>query len=480
MHSAAKVGLLLVVFVGLLIGAYAVLGKSLLAPPRDTYFVELADAGGVSEGTQVLMAGVNVGTVEEIRLLSPQKARMKLGLIKGLHVPAGSAVQLPSSLIGFGDNPIVIVPPARVTTAMLSPGSTLQGSKSSPLDSFLPEGKQTISELNKTMVAFRKLLEDQKLMGKVTDLMTTSNKTLEQFGKLAGNANSLLVSNQANLSKAMTAATAAIQDVHKVTLRVAELVQQGKLQKDAFAILDRIKTISKNADDMVVSLNNMVNDPKLRGPITQSASNVADITNTGKDIATNVDTMTKNGIAITANATTVSEKAIALTDKANEIATKASQIEDQLKGVLDKVGGFFNKGTGTHEFPKITTEMDLMRQSQPGYWRTDVGFTVPISEYTLHAGIYDAFESNKLTIELGKSSNPRVDYRYGIYASKPSVGVDYLLAPRLSLRGDAWDINHPRLDLRTSYEIGNGLIGWLGFDRVLHDNAFTVGIGVRR
>jgi hypothetical protein len=190
--------------------------------------------------------------------------------------------------------------------------------------------------------------------------------------------------------------------------------------------------------------------------------------------------ITKNGTTISENAVVVSKKAIVLTDKATEIATKASEIEDQLKGVLDKVGGFFNKAPSGKDIPKITSEMDLMRQSQPGYWRTDVGLSFPLQDSTLNLGIYDAFESNKLTAELGKNITDKFGYRYGIYASKPAIGVDYRLAPRLSLRGDAWDINAPRLDLRTSYEIGNGLIGWLGFDRILHENAFTFGIGVRR
>jgi len=330
------------------------------------------------------------------------------------------------------------------------------------------------------MVAFRKLLEDQKLQAKVTDLLATSNITLERFGTLAHNANSLMASNQANIGRAISAATAAVEDVHKVTLRVAQLMEEGKLQKDAVAIMDRIKTISQHADSMVQDLNKLINDPKLRDPIAQTASNVSDITTTGKQIANNVADITKNGTAITENAAVVSKKAITLTDKATEIATKAVEIEDQLKGVLDKVGGFFNKAPSGKDIPKITSEMDLMRQSQPGYWRTDVNFSVPLSDSNLTLGIYDAFESDKLTAELGKNVTDRVGYRYGIYASKPAVGVDFLLAPRLSLRGDAWDINSPQLSLRTNYEFGNGFLGWVGFDRVLRDNAFTFGIGVRR
>jgi len=418
--------------------------------------------------------------VASVKLESPKLAKLRLELNHGLRIPQGSSVQLPTSLIGFGENPVVIVPPESDSGGSIRPGTTMRGTKGSAIDSFLPEGRQTVAELNKTMAAFRKLLEDQKLQNRVGDLLATSNKTLERFGELANNANGLLVANQATIGKAITAATAAIQDVHKVTMRVAELVQQGKLQKDAEAILERMKKITLHADEMVQSLNTMVNDPKLRDPLTKTAANIQNITDTGKDIATNVSAMTKNGTEITQNAAVVSKKAIGLTDQASEIATKASQIEDQLKGVLDKVGGFFNKAPSTANLPKIRTEMDLFRESQPGYWRTDVNLSFPLADSTVYVGLYDALESNKITAELGKNLTDKLGYRYGVYASTASVGVDYLLAPRWSLRGDAWNINDPRLDLRTSYEFGNGFIGWFGVDRLLKDNAVTFGVGIRR
>ena len=480
MQSAAKVGLLLVVFVGLLVAGYAVLGKSLFAPPLDVYYADLSDAGGITEGTRVLMAGVDIGTVTKISLKSPTVAHVALGLKKGTQLPIGSTVLLPTSLIGFGDSPVTILPPDHGESGFCVPGQTLVGKKSSALDGFLPEGKQTIAELNRTMIAVRKLLEDEKMHSRVADLLESSNKTIERFGTLANDASRLIAANQGNLGKSLAAATAAIQDVHKMTAKVAELIQSGKLQNDAGVIMDRVKKITEHADQLVVSMNGLINDPKLRNPIDKSIANVADITNTGKQIAANTADITKNGVAITENVSVVSKKAIALTDKATEIATKASEIEDQLKGVLDKVGGFFNKTPSTKDLPKLSTEMDLMRSNKPGYWRTDFNVSLPLSDSTLHLGIYDAFESDKITAQLGKTVTSTFGYRYGVYASKPAIGVDFRLAPRFSLRGDAWDINNPRLDLRASYEFGNGFIGWLGVDRVMKDNALTFGVGVRR
>ncbi len=151
MQGTAKVGLLLAVFVCLLIGGYAVLGKSLFAPKPDVYFAKLDDAGGVAEGTRVLMAGVNIGTVTEVTLISPKVARFKLELTKGIQIPENSTLQLPSSLISFGESPVLIVPPESSSAVMLQPGATLGSSKVSALESMLPGSKDTVRELNKTM-----------------------------------------------------------------------------------------------------------------------------------------------------------------------------------------------------------------------------------------------------------------------------------------------------------------------------------------
>jgi len=486
MQSAAKVGALVVVFVGLLLGAYAVLGKSLFAPPMERYYADFPDAAGITPGTPILMAGVNIGSVAEVKLVNPKQARMSMDIKSGTQIPAGSQALIPSSLIGLGQNPIEITPPAVLTGAVASKDVPLVGHKGSPLDSFLPNSGDTVGELTKTMAAVRKLLEDQKLKGRFETILATSNQTMEKFGKLSDQVQLLLAENHSNLNNAMTAATKAMQDVQQVTSQVAKLMNEGKLQKNAEQILTRIQTIEKHADKLVVSLNDLINDPKLRDPANRIAENVAQMTETGKTIADNAAKITANGTDISAqgveiskNVNVITQKAITLTDKANEIAGNAVDIENQLKGVLDKVGGFFNKGASGPKL-KLGSEIDLMRQTTPGRWRTDITFESPIPDGTLYAGLFDAFEANKLTLQVGKPVSGSLAYRYGIYASKPGIGVDYDLSSRLSLRADAWNINAPRLDLRAKYDFGNGLIGWVGFDRVLHQTAPTIGIGIKR
>jgi phospholipid/cholesterol/gamma-HCH transport system substrate-binding protein len=279
--------------------------------------------------------------------------------------------------------------------------------------------------------------------------------------------------NKGQIASALRSGAQAVADVRKVTLEFAKLAQSGKIQRDTTDIVASLKSAAAKADSLVASMNSLINDPKLRDPINQTLANTAEISNTGKEIAANAAVMSKDG-------TVISKNAITLTNKANEIATKASEIEDQLKGVLDKVGGFFGKAPSTGSLSALSYDLDLLRTTNPNHWRTDINFKLPLADQFLTFGVYDAFEANKLTAELGKPISKSLDYRYGIYASKPGVGVDYALTPKLGVRTDLWDINNPRLDMRLGYEFGNGFVGWLGMDRIFNGNSATIGIGVRK
>ena len=225
-------------------------------------------------------------------------------------------------------------PPDNATEALAGPGTTLSGRRAGPLDSILPNSKETIGELTKTVAAVRKLLEDQKLRSNVESLMASSKLTMDKFAKLAGDVSSTLTSNRGNIDRAIAAATNAVQDVRRITLRVAEMANDDRFKGRLAQIIGRVETIEKHTDDLVENLNKLVNDPTLRAPASRIAANVDEITKTGKSIAAHTDAMTKNGeevsknaIEISRNLGVVSKKAITLTDTANQVATNALDME---------------------------------------------------------------------------------------------------------------------------------------------------------
>ncbi len=473
MQGPAKVGLLVIVFLALLYSAYLLIGITFFKPATNTYYVEFADAGGTTSGTPVSMAGVKIGSVKQIKLISARMARATLDIDKGIQIPRGSTAQIGSSLISLGASPISIVPPEIEVPGFLANGDTILGGKSSPLDSFLPDAKGTIKELTGTLRATRKLLEDQSLKNKLTKLLETSSATLEKFGGMAdaakgliARANGLVGQNQPIIAGAMRNVSLAMGDIRKSTQLIAKLIEDGNFQKQGLALLDSLNGTAKKAQDVMTSLNDLVGDPQMQSDLKATMGNVNKMTDSGTRIAANTEEITKNGI-------TLSEKAVQLADKANEIA-------DEAHTALQKISGFFGRGPSKTSIPKVQAQMDLLHEGSPNHWRMDIGGRVFLKDQFIDLGLYDAFEGNKIILQSGNSLGKKMDYRYGIYASKPGVGVDFRLAPRVSLRSDLFDINRPRFDLRTQIDFGSGFVGWLGLEKLFQRNAFVAGVGIRK
>lgn len=311
----------------------------------------------------------------------------------------------------------------------------------------------------------RKLIEDGELKKNLNGLLTSSQATLTKFGALADQTQGLLARNRGQIDQAIHSLSAAMGDVQASTAMMARLLKERKFEKSTLALLDNLNTTSQRASTLVGDLDKFVNDPKLREPLNGTVANFEKITASGTRIADNTETMT-------ANFATVSAKAI-------EIANKASMLEDDAHELLKKFGGLL-KGGGA-KAPQVHYSMDLTREQKPNHWRTDLNGWAPVGQENLHLGLYDAFESNKINAQLGKNfAGTKGEYRYGVYASKPGVGVDYALTPRLGFRTDLFDINDPRLDVRASYEFRPSVIGWIGLEKLFRRDALTLGVGVRK
>lgn len=466
MANASKVGIFVLVFFAMIIGAYQILGKSLFKREVDRYDVVIADAAGVVEGAKVLMAGVKIGSVLSVKLDGPNRARITLAIDKGVGIPVGSGAAIPTSLIGFGDNPIQIVPPAKQSSTILEPGAELVGVRLSPLQGIIPDTAATLEEVNKTLKATRKLIEDESLKTSITSLMSSSAATVEKFGALAQKIDGLLVDNRASLTQAIQSASLTMKEVQKTTAAIQEMASDPRWKDKIAGLLDTLTATAKSADDMVKGLDAFANDPAMQQSLKASVANAEAISASGSKIALSAEDIAKNGVVI-------SEKVSTLMDKANDIA-------EQTQKLLDKLGGVLGKAPSGKVLEDFGVSLDLNRETKPNRWRTDLEATLPLGDQIVHLGLYDAFESNKITLQLSQPLASQARVRYGIYASKPGVGVDFRLAPKLSLRGDLFDINDPRLDLRAKYEFGKGFYGYIGLDRLFDRNAPTLGIGFRK
>jgi phospholipid/cholesterol/gamma-HCH transport system substrate-binding protein len=479
MKSAAQVGVLVIVAFVLFAAGVAVVSRS-FGEKTDSYIVVMPDAGGLAKGSKVLMAGVQVGEVTEVGLNGPQQARLKIGLKEGTHVPLSTRALVSTSLVGLGDPPMTLVqdPAYHGAAGDFPPGGTIEGGKAGPLDSILPNGgTELYTEMTETLKSVRKLLADDKLQGGVRDVlattkqtMETSQETLRAFTKLATRGESLVGQNQAQIAAIIRTAEKTLVAVQGTAETIERFAKGGHLQKGADTLLADAHSIAQQSKAILVDLRRTINDPDLNANARATLSNVKETT---AKLPGLVDQTTK----VATNVADLTAKSQELPGKLGTVLDKAADLEERLGGLVGKFGGVLDRKP--KGLPLISTEIDLLRQTDPGYWRTDLSLTVPTGDGFVAAGLWDAFNRNRVTLQYGTSVNSTFGYRYGIYAGRPGVGVDYKLAPRLGVRTDLWDINDPRFDARLRYEFGGGLVGWLGVDRIFAHPSLTIGVGVR-
>ena len=419
------------------------------------------DAGGTPAGTRILMAGVNIGTVSSVKLMSATEAKMALAISPTVSIPNGSQAQLPSSLTGIGESVVLIVPPAN-PQGTLAPGGELIGVKQGALDNILPNGKDAVEELTKTMAAFRKVLEDKSMMKHIDQLLVSSNKTMGEFGKTAGTMNNLMANNQGTLVKTLNDASAMMANMKGMTNELLAMTKGGKMQNDMKATLDNIRVASEKGNKLISELTKIVSDPEMQAAIKGSTANMQKITDSGVRIAENVDKMAKDGPEVT-------KKLNELLTNANSLVAKFSDMAEDVKGVIKVVNTTLG---GKPSGPKFETHLDVMQESKPSFTRSDFTLVFPEADgNSIQFGLYNAFEGNKLIAQVGKKISPQMQLRYGIFASKPSFGVDYSFGPKTSLRADVFSLNNPTFDVRLRYGLGKDISGYFGMDRIFRDNA---------
>jgi len=257
-------------------------------------------------------------------------------------------------------------------------------------------------------------------------------------------------------------------NLHAMSTEFRKLVESGQIQGKTTQLLDSMNAAVLQGQKLVADLQATVNDPEIKASMKGTLKNFETMSESGTRIAVEAESMAKNGVVI-------SEETVALLKKANKLATDVEKLIEEFKKTVSGL-----EGKGKSMLPRVSAEATVMRETSPGRTRADVDVNFNIGSDRFLIGMYDAFESNKINAQIYKALSPDLDLRYGVYASKPGVGVDYSLAPKLKLRGDLFGHNNPQLDFRLRYEFGSGISGWLGVDRVFNRNSPTFGVGIRK
>jgi len=468
MQSAWKVGIFVLVFAALLFAAYSIVGNSLVRKPTDTYFAIMEDIGSIDPGSAITLSGVGIGSVDSVKLLGPNQVQLKLAIDEGTYIPKDVRIGSSSSLLSLSEEKIKLVSDLGAKAGRLPVGGTIYLKKGSLLSSVLPEGEETFRELNLTLKATRELLSDPALKAGLTDLMSGTKETLASLDTVLVETRGMIAENRGTLRSVVVNAAAAVSDMRNGIKAVMAQVEEADLPENIRKIMASLERTSAQAEGLVAEMNAFVTDPAMRTALSNTVANMEELSARGVDIAENTKAMTEDGKVITT-------KAIELADQAQEIATEA-------KGLLEKLSGFLGVlPTGGTKLSRPELTLETGRNFDVDRFSTNAFIDYPLNPTaSIFAGIYDATETNRLTVQYAQNFRNDARLRYGVYASKPGIGVDFNPTPRVNITGDLFDPNDLTFNVRARYLISNGVYGWLGVNRMFDGNQALIGVGVKR
>lgn len=466
MTGAWKVGVFVVGFAVLLVLGFNFVGESLKPRKQDLYYAKMSDAGDILPGATILMAGVRVGHVKKVRLEGPTEAVMELLLDEGTYVPKDAVLIVPASLFAIGDQKLELISSLGKDAGRLPVGSTIPGKKTSVLESYLPGGETTIEALNANLLALKEILGDTKLRENLSSAIESADESLKQMTLLMKDARGVIAQNGAVLNRALKDAALAVNEMREGIANINALVTDTAVKEQIKETLTLLTSTVKSAEEVVINIAEFTGDPELKARITETLDNVEAITKTGIDVVENTKAISEDGKVISA-------KAIEIAEEVKELTIEAKQLIEKLSQFVDRLPGEFR-------VERPTVYLEAGNEFKENRFQTDVLIEYPVrTGASLFGGIYDITETNRLTLQYGQFFG-NTTLRYGVYASKPGVGVDYYPFDWMGTSLDVFDPNDLQLNVRARFFFKGDWYGWLGMNRLFHRNEPYVGFGVKR
>lgn len=456
LSPAVKVGVF--VFIGLLaftiVAAFLTGYRMKMAGYPIT--VIYSDSQGLTQGSEVRMAGVAIGVVEKPTLDRYQRAAVPLLINQKYKIPKGSKFVLRIGLL-IGEKYVDIVPD-RSSRVYLRPGEKVAGTIPPGLDDLLPQARRVMTCLEETTENLNKIINDaggairnmSKVLGdpqiqirlrqslanvqSATARLDSAMASIEETaGSVLGTAcivRGTVQTQQANVCDAIENAKAASESLKAFTGELEKLAAKGNIQQDLSATLEAARKSAESLQRSTESLETLVTSPELQQDVRETVKGAKDAV-------------------------------------------------QEARTVIGRVGKVFGKPTivTREEIPTRRTNVQGLYNNSDGQFNAILSTTVPMKNSRfVKLGLFDLGESNGVIIEPGMAVGDKLDFRYGLYASKLAVGLDYYPSDKVFGSADFYDSQRPTLDIKATYGFTENWGLMLGVDSLLGDNDVVLGV----
>ena len=483
LRSAIKVGITTLLGIGLfLVGWWFFAHLDLDHYPL---YATFDDTIGLQKQTPLRMNGVTVGEVKSIEL-NPRTLKPVVTLsVNNKYrdkIPADSSIQITSGLLIA--NPQISIMPGtsdeRLQPGDMWPQKYVVAQPLTALAQLSPEADKALKQLTATMQVISPKLTES--MEQVRQILQRTNSMMGNFQAASVSAKDLLADPKIRSTmdstlgdmKAMSHEARVTARVITAELRATATRNSGKVDEIANSAVDILQNLADTVDaarTAVTRLSEQVSDPRIQQSLVDTLELARTTIARFNQIASDIHQFSGDPQMqsdIKASVATIRET----TADSQRLVEKVNNLVSSIK----VPGGKNVFGMGT---PKVN--VDFLGRGDAPHFRSDVGITMPFGgKNFVNLGLYDFAENNRLTAQFGTKLDTLGSLRYGIYAAKLGVGLDWPSDGPNQLSMDLFDPNHLEYNLRARFQIDNDFSLWLGTDSLFRRTTPVIGVRLQR
>jgi ABC-type transporter Mla subunit MlaD len=425
--------------------------------------VHFRNVVGLQEGSSVEIAGVEVGLVDQIKLLPDQTATVICSINRDDTVYRGSVFTVTSTLTG--QSTLSIFPPADLATAVPLPrhvlpeGEQPEGVVPPTIADLVSEGQNRLRSLDKTLALINRELPSMvhhfnDVAIHTDSLVTHSDRNFtllgQQLATTVTNINTLVASFQGTL-------TVNSRNVTAMTTNLREFMTKNG-PKFA-ALVDDLAATADNLNKTMASVSDVASNPKLKTNILEATTNLKDSSEKLKEVTSDIQSITGDPQVQQELKGAIQNLSSAIAKANTLLGGQASAQGAQAPGQSQPSNGTgapapapgFHVGSAIHG-------LDLARAHVRMTWNTASGASPgPMSDLNLELlprlpthltlGANDLGYHTTYNFLINMQNSPRLQYSFGVLYS--NLGAQALYQPIGLFGVDArlYDPKQPKLDL---------------------------------
>ncbi|MDO4921722.1 MAG: MlaD family protein [Phascolarctobacterium sp.] len=347
--------------------------------------IDYPQVSGLMPGHVVRYAGVQVGTVKELKV-APDKVEVIAEIDDNIKIPQGSVFSIAADGI-MGEKYVNVAPPLKMGQGFITEGSTIKGVPGGGMDEFFANSGDLVTRLENIAGAFENIFGDKEVQESMKDgfkNMRDISENMNTFTKVMAD---VAVANQQDISRMIQQMSELSQHMNGTVSHIESIMDgvdnNGQTGRNIAAIVANIEQTSERMENIVQMLESVAQDP-----VTQQSL---------KDTLVNV----------------------------KETSAKA------------------NKILGTLTEAKISA--DAGYAAKGGDWRGNLGVTLrPGNEAFVYMGGYDIGEANKFDFIVGRQLG-NAGVSMGAMQGEFGVGLSYDVGRDFKLYSQLYDFDDAKV-----------------------------------